>query len=66
MVEKKCKNVLTKHRFQEWVLSACRDRDDEWRMSVMGLVEFLRDCGAGKCSHHNNFLLPTSAVGREN
>ena len=41
---KKCKDVLTKHRFQELVLSACRDRDDEWRMSVMGLVEFLRDC----------------------
>ena len=22
----------------------------------MGLVEFLRDCGAGKCSHHNVFF----------
>ena len=22
----------------------------------MGLVEFLRDCGAGKCSHHDVFF----------
>ena len=22
----------------------------------MGLVEFLRDCGAGNCSHHNVFF----------
>ena len=23
---------------------------------MIGLVEFLRDCGAGNCSHHNVFL----------
>ena len=33
----------------------------------MGLVEFLRDCGAGNCSHHNVVcFLPTYVVGIEN
>ena len=26
----------------------------------MGLVEFLRDCGAGKCSHHNGVFFFTN------
>ena len=44
MVEKLNK-VRTKHRFQESV--PCRDRDDEWRMSVLGRVRFVRDSRAG-------------------
>ena len=32
----------------------------------MDLLDFLRDCGAGNCSYHNGFFLPTSVVEREN
>ena len=32
------------------------EEEYEWRILVMGLVEFLRDCGAGNCSHHNVFF----------
>ena len=30
----------------------------------MGLVEFLRDCGAGKCSHHNVFFFTNFCRGK--
>ena len=50
------KNVLTKHRSQESVLSACRDRDDEWRVSVLDRVEFMRDCRAENCRYNNGFF----------
>ena len=33
-------------------------------MSVLGRVEFFRECSAGNCRYHNVFL-PTSVVGRE-
>ena len=30
--------------------------DDEWRISVLGRVEFLRDCRARNCRYHNVFF----------
>ena len=29
--------VLTKHRFQESVLSTCHEKNGKWRMSVVGI-----------------------------
>ena len=49
----KLKKILTKRRFQESVRSSCRDRDYEWRMSVLGRVEFVRNCRAVVCKYHN-------------
>ena len=63
-VVEKLKIFLTKHRFQESVLSAYCDMDDEWRISVLGRVEFLWDCKARNCRYHNAFFFTNFCHGK--